>query len=85
MRDEEEHVEATEQDRLNRQEVARNDAAGLSLQELAPARAAAPRRRLKPSSIEKTSDTGRRDREAELSQLTADPAVSPARVLARKP
>jgi hypothetical protein len=59
MRDEEEHVEAAQQDRLNREEVTRDDAARLRAQELAPARAAAARRRLETSAREEPPDARR--------------------------
>src|SRR6266540_2658135 len=59
MRDEEEHVEAAQQDRLNREEVTRDDAARLRAQELAPTRAAATRRRLQTRAREKPPDARR--------------------------
>lgn len=46
MRDEEEHVEAAKQDRLNGEEVTGDDAGRLRLQELTPARPASSRRML---------------------------------------
>jgi hypothetical protein len=55
--DEEEHKEAPQENRLDREEIAGDDAGGLSLQELAPTRTAAPRRRLK--ACEQTPDAGR--------------------------
>jgi hypothetical protein len=83
--DEEEHVQAAEQDRLDREEVAGDDAGRLRPQELAPAGAGPTRRRLQARPTEQAADAGRRRSEAELCQFPADPAVAPARVLARKP
>ena len=57
--DEEEHKEAPQENRLDRAEIAGDDAGGLSLQELAPTRTAAPRRRLKAQACEQTPDAGR--------------------------
>ena len=59
MRDEEEDVEAAQHDRLNSEEVTRDDAGRLRPQELAPARAAAARRRLETSASEKPPDARR--------------------------
>ena len=84
--DEEEHVEAAKQDRLNREEVAgAMMPARLSLQELAPARAVPARRWPQSRLHEHAADARRRNSEAKLGQLPTDPAVTPARVLARKP
>src|SRR5204863_5746267 len=73
MRDEEEHIEATQQDRLDGEEVTSDDARRLRPQELAPARAAATRRRLETGASEQPPDARRGDDEAELAQLAADP------------
>lgn len=58
---------------------------GLGLEELAPARARLSRRGIQPGPGEQTADAGRRDVQAELGQLTADPPMAPARILAREP
>jgi hypothetical protein len=58
--------------------------AALRSQELAPARSGAPRRRRQPRMGEQPVDTRRRNPQAELGQLAADPSVAPARVLARE-
>jgi hypothetical protein len=73
------------QDRLDCEEVTRNDAGRLRAQELAPARPAAARRRLVTDASKKPPDARRRDDEAELAQLATDPAMTPAWVLARNP
>src|SRR6266545_2555284 len=85
MRDEEQHVVKTQKHRLDGEEITGDDARCLRPQELAPARPCAPRRRLQPPSCEKTADARRRDAEAELGQLAADPPMAPARILAREP
>src|SRR5436190_23742372 len=69
MRDEEEHVEATQQDRLDGEEVTGDDAGRLRPRELAPARADATRRRLETSVSEQPPDARRGNDEAELAQL----------------
>src|SRR5205823_5668013 len=74
-----------EEDGFDREEVAGDDAGRLRFQELAPTRAAATRRRFQTGASEKPPDARRRDDEAELAQLATDPAMTPARVLARKP
>ena len=83
--DEEQRVVAAQEHALDGEEIARDDARRLRVQELAPARPAAPRRRLQSRSSEKTADAGRRHPEAELAQLAADPPMAPARILAREP
>src|SRR6266508_135491 len=84
VRDEEEHVVAAQDDALNREEVAGDDARRLRSEELAPARPCAPRRWPQPCAGEKATDAGRRDIEAKFRQLAADPAMAPARILARE-
>ena len=81
----EEHVEAAEKDRLDREEVTGDDACRLRAQELAPAETGATRRRLQAGASEQPPDARRRDDEAELCEFAADSAVTPARVLAGKP
>jgi hypothetical protein len=53
------YVEAAEEDRFDREEITGDDAGRLRLQELAPARAATPRRRLESSASEKPPDARR--------------------------
>ncbi len=82
MRDEEEDVVAAQKHALDREEVAGDNARRLPAKELAPVRACPPRRRLQPCPGEQMADARRRDAEAELAQLAADPAMTPARILA---
>jgi len=76
-----EQVEAAQRDRLDGEEVAGEHAGGLLTQELLPARPRAPRRRPKPVGKQDAPDRARRDTQAQLQQLAADPRVAPARVL----
>lgn len=57
--DEEKHVEATERDCLDGEEVAREHARGLLTKERRPTHLCAPRRRLDPSTREQTPDRAR--------------------------
>src|SRR6266516_423202 len=54
--EEEQRVVAAQEHALDREEVARDDARSLRSQELAPTRAAAPRRRLQPRVSEQPAD-----------------------------
>src|SRR6266540_7529508 len=83
MLDEEQHVVAAEERRLDGEEIAGDDARRLRPQELAPARAAAPRCRLQPRLRKQPADAGRRHPQAELGQLAT--SVAPARIFAREP
>src|SRR6266849_439809 len=76
MRDEEEHVVAAQEDTLDCEEVTRDDARSLRSQELAPARAGAPRRRLQLCMGKEPANARRRYPQAELGQLTTDPPVA---------
>ncbi len=84
MRDEEDVVAAQKPAR-DREEAAGDDARCLPAKELAPVRACASRRWLQPCPGEQTADARRRDAESELAQLAADPAMTPARILACEP
>jgi hypothetical protein len=66
-------------------ETDRDDPGGLSAQELPPARARAPRRRIDARGMQDLPHGGRRDCHADLRQLAVDPAVSPQRILPRQP
>ena len=81
--DKEQHVVAAQEQRLDREKVAGNDALRLRLQELAPARPGASRRRPEPCAGKQTPDTRRRCLDADLGEFSADPAMTPAWVLAR--
>jgi hypothetical protein len=67
------------------EEVRRDDARRLRLEELSPARARLPRRGLQLGSPKQSADTHRRCLPAELRELAADPAMAPARVLPGEP
>jgi hypothetical protein len=73
--DEEEHVETAQRVRLDREEVTRKHARGLSSKELLPARSRAPRRRCKPACKHDAPDRAGRDTQAELEPLASDPRV----------
>jgi hypothetical protein len=81
----EEHVEAAERDRFDREEITREHAGPLLAQERPPVQLGTPRRGLEASSREHSPNCARRNREAELQQLAGDPLIAPPRVLARKP
>src|SRR6266540_4068714 len=83
--DEEQRVVAAQEHALDGEEIAGDDARRLRVQELAPARPRAPRRRLKVRAGEQPADACRRYPGAELAQLAANPPVAPARILAREP
>jgi hypothetical protein len=88
--DEEQHVVATQEQCLDREEVAGDDARGLGMQELAPARPRASWRGTQPGSGEQAADARRRCLEAELGEFAADPPMPPsvgsrARAAARAP
>jgi len=85
VRDEEEHVVAAHEDALDREEVTRDNARCLRSQEFALARAGAPPRGYQPRLGEQPADARRRHSQVELGQLTTDPPMAPARVLAREP
>jgi hypothetical protein len=81
--DEEQRVVAAHEHALDGEEIAGDDARRLHVEEFAPARSRAPWRRVESRPSQKTADACRRDPEAELGQLAADPPVAPARILAR--
>jgi hypothetical protein len=66
------------------QEIDREDPGGLGAQELPPRRARPARRRIDARSMQDLPDGGRRNRHAELHQLTVDAAESPQRILPRQ-
>src|SRR6266542_5174357 len=79
--DEEEHVEASERNRLDGEEIAGEHGRGLLAEEPPPARTRTPRRWLKTGRQEQTPHRARRNSEAELQQLTCDPPMAPTWVL----
>jgi len=82
--DDEQDVEALEEDGVDREEVALEDGRRLPAQKLRPARLEPPRRRLDPRFAQNRPDRARRDPDAEPNELSLDPSVPPARVLARQ-
>jgi hypothetical protein len=64
--DEEQDVKATERDRLDGEEIAREHARGLLAEEVSPVRTLTPRRRLEASCEQQPSHGARRDTAAEL-------------------
>ena len=79
--DEEQDVLAAEKQCLDREEVARDDARRLRMEELAPTRTLTTRRRAQPCCGEQAPDGCRRHDNAQLGELSADPPMTPARVL----
>ena len=84
MFDEHQHVYALQQHGVHVQEIDRDDPGGLSVQELPPARARAPRCRIDARSMQDLPHGRRRDCHAELHGLAVDPPVSPQRILPRQ-
>jgi hypothetical protein len=80
--DEEKNVEPVQEHGLHREEVAGQQGLGLGSEELSPARAHPPRRRLDLVTLQDLPDTRGRERYAHLDKLTLNPSVSPGRVLA---
>lgn len=82
--DHEEDVVALEEDGVDAEEVGREHSLGLGAQELGPTRTRSPRCRRKAVPAQDVGDAAFRHRDAELSQLTHDAEVAPARVLPRQ-
>lgn len=82
--DEEQHVDAAQPDRVDAEEVAREDTRGLGVEELAPRWPLAARSRVEPGAEQDAADGARRDADAELCDLAGDSWVAPAGVLARE-
>src|SRR6266581_9276919 len=85
VRDKEQRVVAAQEQALDSEEIAGNDARRLGVQELAPARTAAPRRWLQTGIEKRPSDRAWRDRDAQLAQLADDSLIPLPRVLGSKP
>jgi hypothetical protein len=83
--DEEQNVEALQEERVDGEEVAFENACRLRSQELGPAWLDPFRRRLDPRLLKDRPDRARRKLDPEPDQLALDPPVSPARVLPCKP
>src|SRR6266508_362139 len=82
---EEQDVEPLEEDGVDGEEVALENARRLLPKELRPTRLRPPRGRLDPCLAQDRPDRARRELNAEPHQFALDPSVPPARVLARKP
>jgi hypothetical protein len=82
--EEEEHVEASEPERLDGEEVAGDNRTGVGTQEVAPAELGASARRRDAGSPEDLGDCCRRDSLTYTCEFTDDPLVAPARVLTRE-
>ena len=82
--DDEEHVVAPEQHRVDTEEVRCQDATCLSAKELGPGRTIAPRCWTKTMTAKHAGDAGLRDADAELLQLTDDAEIAPPRVFPRE-
>src|SRR5512132_2384137 len=84
-REEEEHVEASEPERLDGEKVTGDDRVGVRTQEVAPAELGASAGRRQAGLPEDLGDRCCRDAYADAGEFTDDPLVAPARVLAREP
>jgi hypothetical protein len=75
---EDEHVQDTQADAVDGQEVARPDRAGVSAEKLRPNRAGAPWRRAQSITAKDLVDRRVRDPIAELEEFTLNPALAPS-------
>src|SRR6266542_1618795 len=82
--DEEEHIQTSEPERLDGEEIARDHRLGMRPQELAPAEPSSGTGRRHPGLAEDLGDGARADAHTQTSELTDDPLIAPARVLTRK-
>ena len=76
-----EHVELTEEDRVDRKEVHRQDALGLDSEKLGPGGTPTPRRWTKAVGTKDPPDGGGAYSKPELSELALDPDTAPVAVL----
>src|SRR5919201_4857245 len=72
------------QARLDREEIARQHAAGLGAQELAPRGPVSARSRTKTRASDNRPDRVSAEPDAELAQLALDPHAAPPRILSRQ-
>jgi hypothetical protein len=82
--DEEEHIQAPEPERLDGEEVARDDRRGIGTEELAPTEQGASAGRRHVGLPEDLCDCCRRDSFTDACELSDDPLVAPTRVLPGK-
>ena len=85
MVDEKQHVETTQRDRVDVEEVAGERAGCLCAKELPPRRSRSARRRFEAMSSKHVAHARRRENDAELPQLADDAEIASARVLPREP
>src|SRR6266516_5605453 len=83
--DEEEHVQPLQRDRLDGEEIDGEHALGLRPQKGRPGESGALAGRAEPRLPQDLSHRCRRNGDAEAVQLTGEPLIAPARVLARQP
>jgi hypothetical protein len=81
--DQREDIAAGAIEEVDGEEVRRQDCLGLTAQELRPRRPVTPRRRWDPGGDQDLSHRRRRHENAEASEFTVDPPVTPPRVLPR--
>jgi hypothetical protein len=82
---EEQDVEPPQEDRVDGQEIALEDACCLLAKELCPTRLKSLGCRFDPCLAQDRPDSARRDLHPEPDQLTLNPPIPPTRVLPRKP
>jgi hypothetical protein len=82
---EEEHVQATQRECLDGEEVAGEHARRLLAKEHRPAPLSAPRRGLEPGGGKQTPDRARGETMTKFHQFTGHPLIAPAWVLSREP
>src|SRR5713101_8216349 len=82
--DEEEHIQTSEPERLDGEEIARDHRLGMRPQELAPAEPSSGTGRRHPGLAEDLGDGARADAHTQTSELTDDPLIAPARVITCK-
>jgi hypothetical protein len=85
MFDEYHHVEAFQQHGVHVEKVDSEDSGGLGAQELLPGRARSAGSRIDTRSAQDLPDGGWRDGHTKFRRFAMDPAVSPQRILLRRP
>jgi len=83
--DEEQYVEPSEQDGVDREEVTGDQALRLSVKELGPGGTRASRRRVGAPTLQDRPDARWGDGDAHGGELAMDPLVAPGRVLTSQP
>ena len=85
MLDEEQHVEPSEQDGVDREEVTGDQPLRLRVKELGPGGTRASRRGVDAPTLQDRPDARWGDGDAHGGELAADPPVAPGRVLTSQP